>query len=239
MNNNSNNKKNVKNLNNLNNKNNSNNKKNVKNKNITLGIKVDNSSSHIEQLESLKKNLRKNNEKVKTFKSQVTNLKKFNNKLSDGYQLSLRMVVDVSDLLHRHVKVFETLEVMMKDIEETFEFNEEDFQYIRNLTEKSITDLQSKMHNQIDSMVVIFEKEGMKKEAVEIKKFKELSFEITNNAKKISMAKPARKNNSSKNNASKNNSSKNNASKNNAKNPTARNNSANKSTSILSRVIYD
>jgi hypothetical protein len=219
--------------------NNSNNKKNVKNKNITLGIKVDNSSSHIEQLESLKKNLRKNNEKVKTFKSQVTNLKKFNNKLSDGYQLSLRMVVDVSDLLHRHVKVFETLEVMMKDIEETFEFNEEDFQYIRNLTEKSITDLQSKMHNQIDSMVVIFEKEGMKKEAVEIKKFKELSFEITNNAKKISMAKPARKNNSSKNNASKNNSSKNNASKNNAKNPTARNNSANKSTSILSRVIYD
>ena len=224
MNNNSNNKKNV---------------KNVKNKNITLGIKVDNSSSHIEQLESLKKNLRKNNEKVKTFKSQVTNLKKFNNKLSDGYQLSLRMVVDVSDLLHRHVKVFETLEVMMKDIEETFEFNEEDFQYIRNLTEKSITDLQSKMHNQIDSMVVIFEKEGMKKEAVEIKKFKELSFEITNNAKKISMAKPARKNNSSKNNASKNNSSKNNASKNNAKNPTARNNSANKSTSILSRVIYD
>jgi hypothetical protein len=239
MNNNSNNKKNVKNLNNLNNKNNSNNKKNVKNKNITLGIKVDNSSSHIEQLESLKKNLRKNNEKVKTFKSQVTNLKKFNNKLSDGYQLSLRMVVDVSDLLHRHVKVFETLEVMMKDIEETFEFNEEDFQYIRNLTEKSITDLQSKMHNQIDSMVVIFEKEGMKKEAVEIKKFKELSFEITNNAKKISMAKPARKNNASKNNASKNNSSKNNASKNNAKNPTARNNSANKSTSILSRVIYD
>ena len=233
MNNNSNNKKNVKNLNNLNNKNNSNNKKNVKNKNITLGIKVDNSSSHIEQLESLKKNLRKNNEKVKTFKSQVTNLKKFNNKLSDGYQLSLRMVVDVSDLLHRHVKVFETLEVMMKDIEETFEFNEEDFQYIRNLTEKSITDLQSKMHNQIDSMVVIFEKEGMKKEAVEIKKFKELSFEITNNAKKISMAKPARKNNASKNNASKNNAKKNSIAK------PARNNSANKSTSILSRVIYD
>ena len=216
--------------------NNSNNKKNVKNlknKNITLGIKVDNSSSHIEQLESLKKNLRKNNEKVKTFKSQVTNLKKFNNKLSDGYQLSLRMVVDVSDLLHRHVKVFETLEVMMKDIEETFEFNEEDFQYIRNLTEKSITDLQSKMHNQIDSMVVIFEKEGMKKEAVEIKKFKELSFEITNNAKKISMAKPARKNNASKNNASKNNAKKNSIAK------PARNNSANKSTSILSRVIYD
>ena len=228
MNNNSNNKKNVKNLNNKKNLNNLNNKKNLNNKNITLGIKVDNSSSHIEQLESLKKNLRKNNEKVKTFKSQVTNLKKFNNKLSDGYQLSLRMVVDVSDLLHRHVKVFETLEVMMKDIEETFEFNEEDFQYIRNLTEKSITDLQSKMHNQIDSMVVIFEKEGMKKEAVEIKKFKELSFEITNNAKKISMAKPARKNNASKNNAKKNSIAK-----------PARNNSANKSTSILSRVIYD
>lgn len=152
---------------------------------VTLGIAVENSASHREVLNNLENKLKKNNEKVKAFKSKVDGLKKFNNKLSDGYQLSLQMVVDVSDLLHRYVKIFETLEIMMKDIESTFEFNEEDFQYIRNLTEKSIIDLQSKMHKQIDSMVVIFEKQGMKKESIEIKRFKELSFEITNNASKI------------------------------------------------------
>ena len=152
---------------------------------VTLGIKVEDDASHREVIDNLKKNLKNNNDKVKTFKSKVNDLKKFNNKLSNGYQLSLQMVVDVSDLLHRYVQVFDMLETMMKDIEATFEFNEEDFQYIRNLTEKSIVDLQTKMHGQIDSMVVIFEKEGMKKEASEIKKFKEVTFEISNNANKI------------------------------------------------------
>ena len=159
-------------------------KKNSKSQ-VTLGIAVEESASHREVLDNLKNNLKKNNVKVKIFKSKIEGLKQFNNKLSNGYQLSLQMVVDVSDLLHRYVKIFEMLEVMMKDIESTFEFNEEDFQYIRNLTEKSIVDLQNKMHSQVDSMVVIFEKEGMKKEAVELKKFKEVSFEISNNASKI------------------------------------------------------
>ena len=36
------------------------------------------------------------------------------------------MVVDVSDLLHRYVGIFEMLETLMTNIESTFEFNEED-----------------------------------------------------------------------------------------------------------------
>jgi hypothetical protein len=142
---------------------------NTKRSQVTLGIKVEDDASHREVIDNLKKNLKKNNDKVKTFKSKVNDLKKFNNKLSDGYQLSLQMIVDVSDLLHRYVQVFDMMETMMKDIEATFEFSDEDFQYIRNLTEKSILDLQSKMHGQIDSMVVVFEKEGLKKQVYLVK----------------------------------------------------------------------
>ena len=200
---------------------------------VTLGIKVEDDASHREVIDNLKKNLKNNNDKVKTFKSKVNDLKKFNNKLSNGYQLSLQMVVDVSDLLHRYVQVFDMLETMMKDIEATFEFNEEDFQYIRNLTEKSIIDLQTKMHGQIDSMVVIFEKEGMKKEASEIKKFKEVTFEISNNANKITKSRGnAPKANASKANALKANAPKANASKNKA-------NNSKKKGSIFSRIMYE
>ena len=212
-------------------KNNTKLKNNLGKSQVTLGISVEDDASHREVIDNLKQNLKKNNNKVKTFKSKVNDLKKFNNKLSNGYQLSLQMVVDVSDLLHRYVQVFDMLETMMKDIEVTFEFNEEDFQYIRNLTEKSIVDLQTKMHGQIDSMVVIFEKEGMKKEASEIKKFKEVTFEISNNANKITKS----RGNAPKANAPKANAPKANALKANA--PKA-NNSKNKANSIIRRIMY-
>jgi len=207
---------------------------NTKRSQVTLGIKVEDDASHREVIDNLKKNLKKNNDKVKTFKSKVNDLKKFNNKLSDGYQLSLQMIVDVSDLLHRYVQVFDMMETMMKDIEATFEFSDEDFQYIRNLTEKSILDLQSKMHSQIDSMVVVFEKEGLKKQAAEIKKFKEVSFEISNNASRISKTK-TKSNANAKLNANKKNSANTNSTKKNS----SKTNNSKKKPSIFSRIMYE
>ena len=117
--------------------------KNNSSKSISLGINVEKSESQREILEKMQNNIKKNNEKVKKFQGKVTELRKFNNKLSEGYQLSLKMVVDVSDLLQRYVGIFEMLENLMTNIESTFEFNDQDFRYIRDLTEKSIEDIKS------------------------------------------------------------------------------------------------
>ena len=171
-----------------------NNSKNV-NSSIKLGINVEESSSQREVLERLQNNLKKNNDKVKKFQGKITELRKFNNKLSDGFQLSLKMVVDVSDLLHRYVGIFEMLETLMTNIESTFEFNEEDFRYIRDLTEKNIEDIRTKMNKQVDSMVVVFEKEGLSKQASELRKLKETSAEISLNASNISKTTPIIKSN--------------------------------------------
>lgn len=158
---------------------------------VKLGINVESSESQREVLNRLQNNLKKNNEKVKKFQGKITELRKFNNKLSDGYQLSLKMVVDVSDLLHRYVGIFEMLETLMTNIESTFEFNEEDFRYIRDLTEKNIHDIRTKLNKQVDSMVVVFEKEGLKEQASELKKLKDTSAEISSNAANISRGLPA------------------------------------------------
>lgn len=171
-----------------------NNSKNV-NSSIKLGINVEESASQREVLERLQNNLKKNNDKVKKFQGKITELRKFNNKLSDGYQLSLKMVVDVSDLLHRYVGIFEMLETLMTNIESTFEFNEEDFRYIRDLTEKNIEDIRTKMNKQVDSMVIVFEKEGLSKQASELRKLKETSAEISLNASNISKTTPIIKSN--------------------------------------------
>ena len=106
------------------------------------------------------------------------------------------MVVDVSDLLQRYVGIFEMLENLMTNIESTFEFNEDDFRYIRDLTEKSIQDIHSKLNKQVDSMAVVFEKEGLTKQAVEIRKLKETSAEISSNASNITKTTKFTKSNS-------------------------------------------
>ena len=190
---------------NMTNAKNTRNKLNIENNNalvstVKLGINVEQSESQREVLNRLQNNLKKNNEKVKKFQGKITELRKFNNKLSDGYQLSLKMVVDVSDLLHRYVGIFEMLETLMTNIESTFEFNEEDFRYIRDLTEKSISDIRTKLNNQVDSMVVIFEKEGLKKQAIELKKLKETSAEISINASNLSRSVPVSSKSSVSNN---------------------------------------
>ena len=171
---------------------------------ISLGINVDKSESQREVLDRLQNNLKKNNEKVKKFQGKVTELRKFNNKLSDGYQLSLKMVVDVSDLLQRYVGIFEMLENLMTNIESTFEFNEEDFRYIRDLTEKNIEDIRLKMNKQVDSMAIVFEKEGLNKQASELRKLKETTAEISKNASNISRNTKVTKNVVRTNNSRKN-----------------------------------
>ena len=168
--------------------------KNNSSKSISLGINVEKSESQREILEKMQNNIKKNNEKVKKFQGKVTELRKFNNKLSEGYQLSLKMVVDVSDLLQRYVGIFEMLENLMTNIESTFEFNDQDFRYIRDLTEKSIEDIRIKMNKQVDSMVVVFEKEGLTKQASELKKLKETSAEISVNASNLSRTTQVTKN---------------------------------------------
>ena len=190
--------------------------KNNSSKSISLGINVEKSESQREILEKMQNNIKKNNEKVKKFQGKVTELRKFNNKLSEGYQLSLKMVVDVSDLLQRYVGIFEMLENLMTNIESTFEFNEQDFRYIRDLTEKSIEDIRIKMNKQVDSMVVVFEKEGLTKQASELKKLKETSAEISVNASNLSRTTQVTKN--AKNAVRANNNSKRNVAKNTASN---------------------
>ena len=215
------------------------NAKNVKNNTtptVKLGINVEESASQREVLERLQNNLKKNNEKVKKFQGKITELRKFNNKLSDGYQLSLKMVVDVSDLLHRYVGIFEMLETLMTNIESTFEFNEEDFRYIRDLTEKSIEDIRTKMNKQVDSLVVAFEKEGLNKQASELRKLKETSTEISVNASHISRNTPvirSRNNSKNKNNVK---------SSNNAKNTRNANKNTKPKESLMSKfnkILYD
>jgi hypothetical protein len=150
--------------------------------NVILGINVEKDESQREVLTRLETTIKKNNNKVKDFKGKVGELRDFNNKLADNYQLSLKMVVDVSDLLNHYVKIFEMLEGLMGNIDSTFEFNEEDFRYIRGMTEKSVQDIRFRMGNQVNDMIKVFGDNGYSRQALELKKLKESSTEISKNA---------------------------------------------------------
>ena len=102
-----------------------------------------------------------------------TELKLINNKLYTNYNSSLNMVIDISNLLHRYNRVFTVLEKNMKNIEDSFKYNDDDLDYIRVQTQNKFNNLINKLNKETDDMINIYENKGMENKAGKLIKFKE------------------------------------------------------------------
>lgn len=119
------------------------------------------------------KRLLKLSSELNSANSANTELKLINNKLYTNYNSSLNMVIDISNLLHRYNRVFTVLEKNMKNIEDSFKYNDDDLDYIRVQTQNKFNNLISKLNKETDDMINIYESKGMENKASKLIKFKE------------------------------------------------------------------
>tara|TARA_B100000242_G_C42850998_1_gene395157 strand:- start:101 stop:517 length:417 start_codon:yes stop_codon:yes gene_type:complete len=119
------------------------------------------------------KRLLKLSSELNSANSANTELKLINNKLYKNYNSSLNMVIDISNLLHRYNRVFTVLEKNMKNIEDSFKYNDDDLDYIRVQTQNKFNNLISKLNKETDDMINIYESKGMENKASKLIKFKE------------------------------------------------------------------
>lgn len=119
------------------------------------------------------KRLLKLSSELNSANSANTELKLINNKLYTNYNSSLNMVIDISNLLHRYNRVFTVLEKNMKNIEDSFKYNDDDLDYIRVQTQNKFNNLISKLNKETDDMINIYESKGMENKAGKLIKFKE------------------------------------------------------------------
>lgn len=125
-----------------------------------LGENVENHDRLLIKVRDITAKIEKKRNHVQTMKSKIDKLKEINNKLTDGYELSLQMVVDVSKLLQNYTKMFDDLERLLSALDQDMGIQQTDIQYISNLTKESIRKISTDFNNQFPSIVEVLEKNG-------------------------------------------------------------------------------
>lgn len=125
-----------------------------------LGENVENHDRLLIKVRDITTKIEKKRTHVQTMKAKIDKLKEINNKLTDGYELSLRMVVDVSKLLQNYTKMFDDLEKLLSALDQDMGVQQTDIQYISQLTKESIRKISDDFNNQFPSIVEVLEKNG-------------------------------------------------------------------------------
>ena len=89
-------------------------------------------------------------------------------KLANGYELSLKVVVDVSKLLQNYTKMFDDIEQMLGSLDTDLGSQQLDIKYISELTKKSIDKIKVDFNSQYPTIIEALEKDGNKDNVQEI-----------------------------------------------------------------------
>jgi len=147
-----------------------------------LGENVENHDRLMVKVQDISTKIEKKRTHVQNMKGKIDKLQEINTKLTDGYELSLRMVVDVSKLLQNYTKMFDDLETMLSGLDHDMGIQHTDIQYISNLTRESIRKISNDFNNQFPSIVTVLEKNGNRDTISYANRLKNIVNELPNDA---------------------------------------------------------
>jgi hypothetical protein len=150
-----------------------------------LGYNVENHDKLFVKAKDLSEKISKKKSQFDTMKTKLEKLKDLNNKLTNGYELSLRMVVDVSKLLHMYTKMFDDLESVFGNMDDELSIQQEDIKYVSELTKDSIKKIQDDFNKQYPTIVDALEKSGSKDTRIMANKLKMIVNELPTDAQNL------------------------------------------------------
>jgi chromosome segregation ATPase len=107
--------------------------------------------------------------------SKIRELTDLNNNLANGYELSLRLVLDVSKLLQNYTRMFDSIEGNLRQVDRQLDgIKSSDIGYISSLTKESISKISQRFHEQYPSIIHSLEKQGSETSARNAAKLKHL-----------------------------------------------------------------
>ena len=109
---------------------------------------------------------------INKLKNENINLKNTNRSLSTNYNSSLKMIIDISNLLERYNNVFSLLDKNMKNIEESFKYSNADLNYIKKFTDNNFKKLNEDFNKQTNNIIILYNNQGLTAKANNIKKLK-------------------------------------------------------------------
>ena len=159
--------------------------------NAYLGYNVENSDKLMVKVSNLSDKIEKKKHQFSNMKQKIQNLSQLNQTLTTGYELSLKMVVDVSKLLQNYTKMFDDLEVTLKNLDDVMGVQDVDIRYISDLTKQSIQKITSDFNDQYPKIVYELEKQGNRESAMMAKKLKTIANDLHIRADEIQRIMPS------------------------------------------------
>lgn len=148
-----------------------------------LGDNVEGHEKLLVKVKNVSKTIEKKRTQFDNMKVKIDKLTKLNSKLANGYELSLKIVVDVSKLLQNYTKMFDDIETMLGSLDKDLGDHQLDIKYISELTKKSIEKIRTDFNSQYPSIIDALEKDGNKDNVASARKLKVIVNEISEDAK--------------------------------------------------------
>lgn len=148
-----------------------------------LGDNVEGHDKLLVKVKNVSKTIEKKRTQFENMKVKIDKLTDLNSKLANGYELSLKIVVDVSKLLQNYTKMFDDIETMLGSLDKDMGAHQLDIKYISELTKKSIEKIRTDFNSQYPSIIDALEKDGNKDNVASARKLKVIVNEISDDAK--------------------------------------------------------
>ena len=150
-----------------------------------LGDNVEGHDKLLVKVKDVSKTIEKKRTQFENMKVKIDKLTELNSKLANGYELSLKIVVDVSKLLQNYTKMFDDIETMLGSLDKDMGAHQLDIKYISELTKKSIEKIRTDFNAQYPTIIEALEKDGNKDNAASARKLKVIVNEISEDAKEM------------------------------------------------------
>ena len=107
-------------------------------------------------ISSIQKGLSKSTRRYKTLNEHVTQLEKLNKKLTDGFNVSMHVIIDVSQILKQYTLLYNSFFHELDNIDKKHSVENEELQKLNDFTTNKINELNVIFDNQIDNIVDIY-----------------------------------------------------------------------------------
>lgn len=135
------------------------------------------------KLTTFKDKLEKKKSDDKVLSSKVKSLTELNKKVSDSYNVSLKIIVDVTRLLNQYMVYFNEIESLMDSITNSNAISSNYLSNINALTSKKIEELSENFKNQLDSLKTVYTKNNL--DTKELDQYKDLLTSINTESKSL------------------------------------------------------
>ena len=141
----------------------------------------------LKRLDSFKKRLNTTKNKEKELNTKVESLTEINKNVTESYNVSLKIIVDVTKLLNQYMLYFNEMDKVINSLNDsnntTLTLANNYFDNINKLTSEKIDELTNNFKNQIDTVKTIYSKNNLPTDDLE--KYNSLLATINSDSKSL------------------------------------------------------